>query len=371
MLYSFNERYTTEQLEELQKIIRNKQDTAEKDIQYISAKELIALDLTPPHKIVENMLCQGFTILCGSPKVGKSWLCLDLCLSICSGLDFLGFKTNKCACLYLALEDSYYRLQDRIKKLLKDQVIPEGFNISISCPTLNTGLIDMLDKHIKTNPQTKLIIIDTLQKVRTTPTRNDSCYGFDYKEISQLKAFADKNGICILAIHHLRKMKDSDVFNQISGSTGLTGAADTMIVLDKCTNSKEVLLSITGRDVESNDKIIAFNKETFKWDVVKEHIDLEQQRTLELYNSNPIVITIKKLLEENSNVIKITASELLKKIIDTTGVLPKGATPNTLTRNINDKLKWQLLVHDNIHYEAPNPNGGAKGRQLYFSRTIK
>lgn len=344
-----------------------------KAIKSISAKDLLSMNLKKPYIVVENMLYQGFTILAGPPKIGKSWLCLDLCISVCTGQPFLEFKTYKNDCLYLALEDSYNRLQDRLKKVLHTQNIPENFHLAINCEPLNEGLIEELENYLKKFPKIKLIIVDTLQKVRGTQGRTESAYSHDYKEISKLKKFADEHELCVLAIHHLRKMKDkSDPFNQISGSTGLTGSADTEIVLAKSNyQDSQALISITGRDVMENEKLLTFDIVSFKWGVVGDASNWENMMEQLEYERNPIIITIKKLLEENPEGIKITASDLLIEIFNKTGNYPKQDKPNTLSREINSNLRFQLLEFDRIHYEPPNENGGSAGRKMYFSKPKK
>jgi len=268
-------------------------NNSNKRIKSITLEELLSMNIEPLNVVVENMLHQGFSILAGSPKVGKSWASLDLCISVCEGKPFLGFNTKKCECFYLALEDSTQRLQDRAMKLLNKRDIPKGLHLATETFSLDNGLIEALENKLMEFPNIKLIVIDTLQKVRGIQNKSDSWYGNDYREIGDLKAFADKNKICVLAIHHLRKMKDSDIFNQISGSTGLTGASDTMIVLSKLNENNNIQLSITGRDVESTEKIIRFNKESFKWEIVNETYCIQTIGEEEIYKYNPIVITIK------------------------------------------------------------------------------
>lgn len=232
-------------------------------------------------------------------------------------------------------------------------------------------MINELEDYLQKYPNIKLIIIDTLQKVRGSQNRNDSCYSYDYKEIGKLKSFADEKKICILAIHHLRKQKDSDVFNQISGSTGLTGAADTSIVMSKLDNGRnEILLSITGRDVETTEKIIKFDKDVFKWNVINDSINLEDSQQEEMYNKNPIVITIKKMLYTHPEGFKTTANNLLKIIYSFTKTFPKQDSPQALTREINENLQFLLLKYDGIHYEPPNENGGKNGRIMFFCKPI-
>lgn len=289
------------------------------------------------------------------------------------GQPFLEFKTYKNDCLYLALEDSYNRLQKRLKKVLHTQNIPDNFHLAINCEPLNEGLLEELENYLKKYPKVKLIIIDTLQKIRGKQGKSESSYSYDYKEISKLKAFADEHELCILAIHHLKKSKDkSDPFNDISGSTGLTGSADTSIVLAKNNyQDNQALISITGRDVIENEKLLMFDIVSCKWGVVGDASDFQNMMEQFEYENNPIIITIKKLLEEQPEGVKITASDLLKKIYEFTGSYPKSDKPNTLSREINSNLQFLLLKYDGIHYEPPNENGGSAGRKMYFAKPKK
>ena len=336
----------------------------------ISLKELLEMDIEPPHVVVENMLYQGLTILAGAPKVGKSWLCLDLGISLGNGTLFLGQKTNKCGCLYLALEDSYYRLQERAKKVLKEgDTIPKDFRLKLLASPLNEGLLEELQEELKENPNTKLIIIDTLQKIRGTISKADTMYGYDYKEMTKIKSFADEHKICILVIHHLKKGNEDDTFDKINGTTGLRGAADTTIILSKIKNKKEVKFSIEGRDVESNEKLLLFNKETFKWEVICSDLEALDTRTdIEIYNSDPVVITIKKLLEEKPEGFEIASINLREKIKEITKTEPEQPNAQTLTRYIREQLQAKLSKYDNIYYKPPSKDGGNKGRKMFFSK---
>lgn len=271
------------------------------------------------------------------------------------------------------MEDSENRLQKRLRKVLNNKNAPENFHLATNCEPLNEGLIEQLENELQKNPKIKLIIIDTLQKIRGPQGRTESTYSHDYNEISKLKKFADEHELCILAIHHLRKMKDkSDPFNQISGSTGLTGSADTEIVLAKSNyQDSQALISITGRDVIETEKLLMFDIISCKWGVVGDASDFNNIMEQLEYNNNPIIITIKKLLEEKPEGIKLTASDLLIKIFNETGNYPKQDKPNTLSREINSNLQFQLLKFDGIHYEEPNKNGGSAGRKMYFSKPKK
>lgn len=342
-----------------------------KVIHSISAKELSMKELPKSYVVLKNLLAQGFSILAGQPKLGKSWFALYLCYCVCMGYIFLDFETTKSACLYLALEDSYSRLKDRMEKMLSDKDIPDNLYLATKCEPLNEGLIEELEQKLKEHPDIKLIVIDTLQKVRGSQSRNQSLYDYDYKEIGKLKNFADEHNICILAIHHLRKMKDpSDPFNNISGSIGITGAADTSMVLYK-NDFKDITTNFVtqSRDFESIEKILSFDH--YKWNIVGDLESFDREIEKLSYRTDPIVITINKLLDENPEGLEISSAELIKEIITTTGTRPRQKDAKALTRHITNELQFDLLEFDGIHYKPPNKNGGSSGRKMFFSKPKK
>jgi len=342
-----------------------------KSILSISAKELSTKKLPKPYIVVKNLLSQGFSIIAGQPKLGKSWLALDLCYCVCTGQPFLGVETTKSSCLYLALEDSYNRLQDRMEKMLGDKDFPENLHLAIKCEPLNEDLIEELEQKLQEYPDIKLIVIDTLQKVRGVQGRNQNTYDYDYKEIGKLKDFADNHKISVLAVHHLRKMKDpTDPFNNISGSTGITGAADTSIVLYKDDFKDPHTHFVTvSRDFESIEKMLFFDH--YRWNVVSDYGDFYDGLKKMSYKADPIVITINKLLEENPEGLEISSAELLIKIIEVTKSRTKHKDAKSLTRHINKDLRYDLLEFDGIHYKPPSENGGSTGRKMYFSKPKK
>lgn len=341
----------------------------EQKIKAMSAHALQNAELPEMQCIVKNMLYEGLAILAGPPKIGKSWCSLQLGLSVAQGDNFLGFETNQGTVLYLALEDSYKRLQSRLNIMLDGKEAPKSFLFAIRCNSLSTGLLAQLNAFLVENPGIKLIIIDTLQLVRGTVNKNDTLYGNDYKEISTLKKFADDNHISIVLIHHFRKMADSsDTFNQITGTTGITGAADTMITLSKESRFKEkTLLSLTGRDIDGGEFVLKSDKQNHKWELIGSQDEIEKINNKFIYENNPIITTINKLLEEYPTGFEMTSSELYNKILPYSGAKPKSRSASALTRELS-KLKLEMLTYDNIYYEPPNPNGGAKGRTLYFCK---
>ncbi len=233
-------------------------------LETVSAQWLMLQPLKEPNWIVEDFLPAGLHLLSGAPKVGKSWLVLDLALKVSKGEPFWGLATHKCSVLYLALEDVYTRIQQRLWRIT--DTAEDNLHFAIASQTLSGGLVEQLEAFMDKHPDTELVILDTLQMVRTQS--RESAYAADYGDVGALKRFADAHGIGMLIIHHTRKMGDSDVFNTVSGTTGITGSADSTLVLSKgsrCDNN--ATLSIAGRDVEFQELKIRFAD--CRWELVE------------------------------------------------------------------------------------------------------
>lgn len=332
---------------------------------FIRADELNNMKLERPFFVVEKILPVGLCFLASPPKYGKSWLSLDLCISVATGTGFLGLKTNKADVLYLALEDSNNRLQDRMRKVLNGRPAPNGLCLSVNAGTLDHGLIEQLTKHMEQNPHTKLIVIDTFQKIRGGAIKGESAYSADYKECSWLKAFADKAKICLLLVHHMRKMRDmSDTFANISGTAGISGATDTMIAMSReKRDDEETKLSITGRDVEMQDYQMKFNKDSCRWNIIGTVEEVAEKKIEEEYNNSPLILTIRKLLNQNKN--GWTGSS--KDIIDASKLF---RTPiyGSSQKTGKDILRYQemLFKQDNILYTSVSNGSGANKHSFYY-----
>ncbi|SCH96757.1 DNA primase (bacterial type) [uncultured Ruminococcus sp.] len=272
-----------------------------KKLSIISATDLYKADLPPVKFIVKDILPEGTGMVSAPSKTGKSWLVLDMGLSVSAGIPFMGYQTNQCGVLYLALEDSLARLQDRMKKVLNGSPAPEQFYFAIKAPTIDDGLLDLFDLHFKEHPETKLVIIDTLQKVRGQSLPRESSYAQDYREMGIIKNFMDARGVTVFFVHHNRKMIDeSDPFNMISGTTAIMGAADTIMIMTKDKRADQTAtLHLTGRDIPQSSIVVKFDKDCWKWYPLGESDWVEAQRARKEYTDSPIVKTIKKLIEQN------------------------------------------------------------------------
>ena len=232
----------------------------------IDGATLMTQPFTPMPFVIESLLSQGLHILAGSPKVGKSWLALWLSVQVANGDPIWGMPVKQGTTLYLCLEDSTMRIQNRLLDVTEDA--PESVHFCTECKPLGQGLEEQLEKFIREHPDTVLIIIDTFQMIRGNGYENT--YANDYRDLSALKKVADAHGVAILLIHHMRKEKAEDDFAQISGTTGIMGAVDSGFTLVKDEHrSGEAILSCRGRDIESR-KLTLHMNEDHVWDLVSD-----------------------------------------------------------------------------------------------------
>lgn len=232
-----------------------------KELKMYSSEYIMNTPMKPIEYCVDGLISQGLFVLAGAPKVGKSWLALDMCLSIAKGEKVLGKETLCGHAVYLSLEDSLIRLQNRLYELTDEP--SDNLNFAIMAESISNGLPEQIEYCRKRFDDLKIVFIDTLQMVRN---ESESSYSSDYKELSVMKALADKLGIAIVLVHHTRKCSDSDPFNMISGSTGLSGCVDgSMVLIESKRGSRKAKLHCVGRDIENQEINVVF--ESSRWKV--------------------------------------------------------------------------------------------------------
>ena len=214
--------------------------------------------------VIETLLYTGAYILAGAPKIGKSFLVAQIAHHVSTGQDLWGYKTHQGTVLYLALEDDESRLQRRMFRMFGVEGT-SSLHFATNAKMIGGGLDEQLEKFVREHSDTRLIIVDTLQKVREAVSDSYS-YSSDYEVIGKLKQFADRYSVCVLIVHHTRKQPAGDSFEMISGTTGLLGCADGALLMqkEKRTDSKATL-EVVGRDQPDQRLYLSKDQESLVW----------------------------------------------------------------------------------------------------------
>ncbi|WP_313527616.1 AAA family ATPase [Anaerotignum sp.] len=246
----------------------NEQKKSIPPLQTITANTLLNTDYPPLAFSIEKLLPQGIFILAGSGKIGKSWLSLDMCIAVSTGGKLWGFNAYEGEVLYLALEDTHPRLKERLERIQGETENTEKLHLAISSLGITDGLIEQIKAFISANPNTRLIVIDTLERIRNSE-QDKSMYSCDYRDINKLREALEGNTATLLLVHHTRKMYDPDPLNTLSGSTGLVGAVDGVWVLEKEKRTEgKGKLTIANRDTEGYCFKVEFDKENCRWNFI-------------------------------------------------------------------------------------------------------
>lgn len=238
---------------------------------WISARELCGMHFDPIKYVVDGYLAEGATLLAGRPKLGKSWFCMDIALAVAAGGVCLGgIRCEQGHVLYLALEDNRRRLQSRIRRLwhledMTNAAVPDRLHLATEWPRATEGGIEQIREWINEHPGARLVIVDVLAMFKATSKgRDQTLYEADYMAIKELQSLAMQTGVAVLIVHHTRKSGvESDPFEKVSGTLGLSGAADTTLILDRDQNG--CTLYGRGRDIEEIETAVQFDKLTCRW----------------------------------------------------------------------------------------------------------
>ena len=300
-----------------------------KKLETMTAEQLQRAPYSPVPFLVDELIPEGLHILAGAPKIGKSWLALWLCLCVSQGQPLWNFAVTQGEVLYLSLEDSYRRIQSRLFDLTEDA--PPTLHFAIMADTLKHGLEQQIEQFLTEHPTTKLVVIDTLQRVRSAGS-DSNLYANDYQEIGLLKKLADKRHIAILLIHHLRKLHDDDPMNMISGSTGLSGAADSTFVLQKNSRLANIAsLHCTGRDIPDRTLKLELGEDDHVWKLLA---DSKTCSSASKISALQLVYLLSDLLRADSEYLDSPSA--LSTKIDPDGSL--GITPKKITRLVRESV---------------------------------
>jgi len=287
---------------------------ARPQLETFTAQELMAMDLPEPRFACAGLVVEGLSFLAGKPKLGKSWLALQLAIAVALGEPWLGEKCERGEVLYLALEDAKRRLQSRIEKVLNRRVYPPTLHLATECPRLDEGGLDRVSAWLEARPEARLVIIDTLAKVKPHRKRNGDISAEDNAAGTTLQALAFKHCVALLVVTHTRKAGADDFLEEVAGTFGLTGAADSVLVLKRDRQSIDGTLSIVGRDIDERELALSFTKESL-WKVLGAAADVrmsaERREILDALLAadpkSPAVtpMQIARMLGKNVNTVRV------------------------------------------------------------------
>lgn len=291
--------------------------------------EVYQSNIPEPNMIIPEFLPEGLTILAAMPKRGKSFLCMNIANMIAEGRVFGKWDVEPCRVLFLGLEDTPRRIKGRLRKYLPSEDFASPMiSFMNKWRRIGDGCVEDIQSYLFTYPNTKYIVIDTLEKIAPETARNGSkgIYAGDYSKIAALKEIADEKGIAIQCVHHLNKSESDDILNHISGSTGLTGASDTNMILNRQIKSADARLYISGRDIQEYDYALEFDKEMCLWSIKGDAVDFEISpeltKILQVFRKYPLTTftttSVNEVLAEdgngkNENTLKNQLNELVSQ----------------------------------------------------------
>ncbi len=330
-------------LEEKLRLMQRMSDPAY--LHTVSMSELYETVYQSRPPVIDGLLYSGAYLFAGAPKVGKSFLMAQLAYHVSTGLPLWGYTVHKGTVLYLALEDDHRRLQGRLYRMFGMDGT-DNLRFAIYAKQLGVGLEEQLKKFVREHSDTKLIIIDTLQKVREAGGDKYS-YANDYEVVGKLKRLADDCGICLMLVHHTRKQQADDKFDMISGTNGLLGAADGAFLLQKEKRTDgSAILDVAGRDQQEQRLYLIKDRERLVWELERTETELWVEPP------DPVLEAIAAFVTTDKPTWSGTATELVTAL----GVDLK---PNTLTMRLNVNA-GRLLNEHGIRYENSRSHAGRK-----------
>jgi len=332
-----------ESLEDMLREMQRKSDPAY--LPTISMTELYdnVYQSRPP--VIDGLLYPGTYLFVGAPKVGKSFLMAQFAYHVSMGLPLWGFPVRQGTVLYLALEDGNERLQQRLFRMFETDSA-NALRLASRVKQLGLGLENQLKRFVQERPDTKLIIIDTLQKIRESGSDKYS-YANDYEVVSKLKRLADECGVCLLLVHHTRKQQADDKFDMISGTNGLLGAADGAFLLYKeKRTSDHAVLEVAGRDQQDQRLYLKRDQIRLAWNL--ERVETE----LWVEPPDPILEAVAALVTVDKPEWSGTATELV-------ATLGSDIKPNTLTQRLNVRV-GRLMNEYGVDYKTERTHAGRR-----------
>lgn len=334
---------STESLDEIYRRIQRRTDPHY--LHTISMTELYQTVYQSRPPIIDGLLYAGAYILAGAPKIGKSFLVAQIAYHVSTGKALWDYEVHPGTVLYLALEDDFQRIQSRMFMMygVNDT---DRLHFATTAGKIGNGLDEQLENFVREHPDTRLIIIDTMQKIREVGGETYS-YASDYEIIGKLKQFADKHCICVLTVHHTRKQPAGDSFEMISGTTGLLGCADGSLLMQKKKRTAlEATIDVVGRDQQDQILYLSKDPNTQIWNLDRTETELHREPP------DPTLEAVARLVTSEQPEWTGSPSELAE-------ALDTGMVANALTKYLNIKC-GRLKDEYGISYENKAKHSGRR-----------
>ena len=342
---------SSENLEEIYRQMRRMADPYY--LHTVSMTELYQTSYKSRPPIIDGLLYGGAYILAGAPKIGKSFLVAQIAYHISTGKKLWDYEVHQGTVLYLALEDDYQRIQSRMFMMYG---VEDSSNLyfATAANKIGNGLDEQLEFFMNEHPDTKLVIIDTMQKIREVGGEAYS-YASDYEIIGKLKQFADKHSICVLTVHHTRKQPAGDTFEMISGTTGLLGCADGSLLMQKKKRTAlEATIDVVGRDQQDQILYLSKDPNTQIWNLDRTETELHREPP------DPTLEAVARLVTSEQPEWTGSPSELAE-------ALNTGLAANALTKYLNIKC-GRLKDEYGISYENKAKHSGRRVTLTYTTK---
>jgi hypothetical protein len=286
--------------------------------QTFTGNELRDKEFPPVSWAIPDILPAGVTLFGGREKMGKSWLGFSLCIAVATGGYALGkMPVERGISLYLSLEDPERRLHTRIRRLADEDADLGGFHYATEWPSADRGGVEQLDAWLEENPECRLVVIDTLKRIRPQASGKRNMYDDDYEALQPYVPIANKHNVAIVVLHHLNQQSDPhDPFDAFSGSSGLTAATEQIWLLTRKRGDADAYLMIDGKDIEEPQELaLGWDAITCSWtaqgDAATYRLNKERREIIEL------------LIREDEPMGPKAVAELLDKSYDATKQMMK------------------------------------------------
>lgn len=304
----------------------------------ISADLLMARRFPPPRFVVPGLIPEGLTLLAGRPKLGKSWISMNISLALAAGLVVLGREPGEAGdVLHLALEDGPRRLQERLRLMLGGASAPARLAFATTCPTLDDGGADAIRAWAASVSTPRLVVIDVFQRIRGKGQDGRRLYADDYAAVLPLKALADDLGLAVIVVTHCRKSDaNDDPLDAVSATTGLTAAADHILILDR--DRDGTTLYGRGRDVEEFDLALRFDPRRGLWTALGDKGEVNRSDS-----RNAILAALKaageamspKAMADASGVGHAVVKHLVGRLVEAGDLIRVGAGSYTIPNAVH------------------------------------